>query len=427
MKKFFFFLILLLLSTIWTCSRIDDSLSNGDEIQSANVSDGDIIPGQYIVLLKVGIKPEKSSLFCYDEAQGIMRSKTQKVLHNSGISDREPVQVYGSVIEGFTIQLSRAEAMALEKNPAVEGVYPDKMVYAEEIIPDKTAETKGKPKIWPMDPAVQWTPGGIKTVGGVPDYQSYTGYNNEAWILSTGIDLDHPDLNVDITKGKNFVSTKPPNDDNGRGTFSAGVIAALNNSYGVIGVAPGARVVPVKVLNQRNIGTMSNILAGLNYAYANAAAYDVIDIPFLIVPPDPAFDNAVIACGARPEPLFVTIPAGGNADDVSNYSPARANGQNIFTVAAITVDFYDGTLEDPCTYYSAFGEGVDYYCPGSNVYSTSMGGYYVLQASTAPAASHLAGVLLVTHGTPASYESLTCNIFEGDGWTHPVPHTGYGH
>ena len=94
-----------------------------------------------------------------------------------------------------------------------------------------------------------------------------------AWIIDTGIDLDHPDLNVDAASGKTFVTrTTTPNDDNGHGTHCAGIVAAIDNTVGVVGVAAGAKVVPVKVLDKRGSGAMSVIIAGVDCVTANGCA-----------------------------------------------------------------------------------------------------------------------------------------------------------
>ena len=74
-------------------------------------------------------------------------------------------------------------------------------------------------------------------------------------VRNTGIDLDHPDLQANLVTGKSFVSgTSSADDDAGHGTHVAGIIAALNNNGGVIGVAPAASLMPVKVLNSAGSG-----------------------------------------------------------------------------------------------------------------------------------------------------------------------------
>src|SRR5699024_5425921 len=72
------------------------------------------------------------------------------------------------------------------------------------------------------------------------------GIGKKAWIIGTGIDLNHPDLNVDVTDAASYIAGENANDLHGHGTYVAGILAAKNNSSGIVGVAAGATVVPVK-------------------------------------------------------------------------------------------------------------------------------------------------------------------------------------
>lgn len=405
MKNIYFLLIILSLAIAGSCNRMEDELPVTEENSFTNAKDGDIVPGQYIVLLSKEADPKSEGL-SYPDVQKVMHSQVQKVLLESGISVREPLEIYGSAIKGFALKLSEDEVRLIEKNPEVKSVVPDRIVIAA-----------GKPSPSPFDfyEGQERRPG-IVLVGGI---ENYTG-NHKAWILGTGI-CSHPDLNVDFASGKNFVSSfKPPVDDNGRGTHSAGIIAAKDNDRGVIGVAPGAFVVPIKVLNQNGTGYLSKIIAGVNFVCGNATEGDVVDIGFT-VSPDQSFDDAVSACAGKG--LYVSMAAGDKNSDVSNFSPCRINGTNLYTVAAINVD-EDGGLSQACTSFSNYGVGVDYYAPGVNIYSDwlwSKEKCKIISASTGAAAAHLSGVLLATGGNPVSYESVTCQT---DNLTLPIPNTG---
>ena len=95
-------------------------------------------------------------------------------------------------------------------------------------------------------------------------------------IIDTGIDLNHPDLNVfrDIS----FVGTTTGDDDHGHGSHVAGTAAALDNDIGVVGVAPGAKLWSIKVLNSEGFGTLSGIIDGIDYVTAHADEIDVVNL-----------------------------------------------------------------------------------------------------------------------------------------------------
>lgn len=103
--------------------------------------------------------------------------------------------------------------------------------------------------------------------------------NADIGILDTGIDLSHPDLN--IYRQVTFVSgTISGNDDNGHGTAVAGIAAAKDNSDGVVGIAPGARLWSIKVLDSSGNGFISDIIEGVDYVTAHADEIDVANLGF---------------------------------------------------------------------------------------------------------------------------------------------------
>ena len=83
-------------------------------------------------------------------------------------------------------------------------------------------------------------------------------------IIDTGIDFTHPELNV--YKQVSFVAgTSTANDDNGHGTAVAGIVAGTEGNVGAIGIAPGARLWAIKVLDKSGTGSMSSIIEGIDY------------------------------------------------------------------------------------------------------------------------------------------------------------------
>ena len=404
MKKILLIFAVASAMMLGSCNKNDIDLPQEEDQTLAGLKDGDIIPGQYVVLLKEGVTSVKSAKLSYPGSQDLMRTEVKKILSASKIAEREPLQVYSAGVEGFAVKLSEEEAAALESNPGVRGVWPDKMVVL------------AKPaKPTPL-PTGQTTPYGITRVGGGA---TYTG-DNKIWIIDTGIDLDHPDLNVDKVSGYNFISnTQVADDDNGHGTHCAGIAAAVDNEEGVIGVAAGAPVVPVKVLNRRGSGAYSTIIAGINFVIATVTETetetpvlgDAVNMSLGGGIYDP-IDLAVIAMGEAG--FYVSLAAGNESDEAINHSPARANGTNIYTISAC--DKYDVFAS-----WSNYGTPpVDYCAPGVSIYSTYKGGGYATMSGTSMAAPHACGVLLVTGGDPKTSGYVKSG--DPDGNADPIIH-----
>jgi hypothetical protein len=232
--------------------------------------------------------------------------------------------------------------------------------------------------------STQTTPWGVTRVGGPGDASQST---KRAWIIDSGIDLTHKDLNVDAADGISFLSTDTSlNDTYGHGTHVAGIIGAKNNSIGVVGVAAGVRVVPIRVLNGTGTGPDSGVIAAINYVYQHASPGDVANLSLIADAVSDTMDQAVINLGLKG--VFVTIAAGNNSADAGNYSPGRANGANVFTVSA----FASG---DSWASFSNYGSVVDWGEPGVSILSTYKRGGYTTLSGTSMAAPHLAGILLL--------------------------------
>jgi subtilisin family serine protease len=371
------------------CERAPEPVTQEDDYIKTSV---EVIPGQYVVLLKGDFGYVKSGNMSYDDSQLAMTVVTKNILAKTGIYDREPLQVYSTAVQGFAVNLSDIEVASLEKNPNVKGIWPDQMF------------TLAKPETKPTPTTSQTIPPGITRVGGPVNY---TG-SAKAWIIDTGIDLDHPDLNVNTTLAKTFVPRgTSAEDDNGHGTHCAGIVAAEDNNIGVVGVAAGAAVVPVKVLDRRGSGAYSTIIAGVDYVRTTASSGDVANMSLGGGAYDP-IDQAVINMAAAG--IRVSLAAGNESDNANNHSPARANGTNIYTISACD-------SKDVWAYFSNYGNPpIDYCAPGVSIYSTYKGGGYTTMSGTSMAAPHACGVLLLTGGHPGSDGTVT-----GDRDTKPDP------
>ncbi|MGA7368574.1 MAG: S8 family serine peptidase, partial [Nitrososphaeraceae archaeon] len=214
-------------------------------------------------------------------------------------------------------------------------------------------------------------------------------------ILDTGIDLTHPDLNV--YQARTFVAgTSSALDDNGHGTMVAGVSAAKDNSIGVVGMAPGARLWAVKVLDKTGTGLISDIIKGIDYLVGHADEVDVANMSFGCECSSNALNSAINTAVASG--ITFAAAAGNNNKDASSFSPA--NNPSVIAVSAI-VDT-DGKCgakgpstnfgsDDRLASFSNYGNVVDIAAPGVSILTTSLNGGFAKFSGTSAAAPHVAG------------------------------------
>jgi subtilisin family serine protease len=227
----------------------------------------------------------------------------------------------------------------------------------------------------------QSTPWGITRVGGAGD-----GTGKTAWILDSGIDLTHPDLNTSRACHTYFIGTSPT-DGNGHGTHVAGTVAAKNNTQDVVGVAANAYVCSVRVLGNSGSGSYEGIVNGVNYVAANGRSGDVANMSLTGIGANATLENAV-AAAAQLGIKFV-LAAGNSGALASTETPARLNANNVYTISATD-------SKDCMPSWSNYGNPpVDYAAPGVSIVSTRKGGGTTSMSGTSMAAPHVAGILLL--------------------------------
>lgn len=370
-----------------------DSLSeNVEEIDSASFT-SQSIPGMYIVVYnnsnnKISNLQKPNSLVEYKSQMNTLKTTFVNEFKSIGLQEDKIKNTYGHSIKGFSASLTEAQAETLRNDPRVASVEQDFTI------------KKGKPGGGGGGSSAQVIPYGTTRVGG-----GLSASDNTAWVIDSGIDLDHLDLNVDVARSISFLTGSPsnlsPDDQNGHGTHVAGTIGARDNTFGSVGVAPGNLVVAVRVLDRRGSGSTSGVIAGVDYVAANGSSGDVANMS-LGGGVSSALDNTVIAASA--DVIFV-LAAGNETDDANNHSPARANGPNIYTISAMN-------SSDNWASFSNYGSPVDYCAPGVAIYSTWKGGGYNTISGTSMAAPHAAGVLLF--GTPPSTSGTVNNDPDGN-------------
>ncbi len=226
-------------------------------------------------------------------------------------------------------------------------------------------------------------------------------------VIDTGIDFQHPDLNV--VGGVNCYSWWPfsaacvsgGDDDHYHGTHVAGTIGALDNGIGVVGVAPGARLWAVKVLSSSGSGYSSQIVAGIDWVAANAATIEVANMSLGGAGFSQAEYDAIQ--GAVNAGVAFAVAAGNDDDNALNYSPGGFD--NVLSVSALAdFDGIPGGLgsptcrtdqDDTLADFSNWGPQVDIAAPGVCILSTYPleQGEYGTISGTSMASPHAAGAL----------------------------------
>ena len=363
--------------TLSNCTKENTTLSNtegNNTISTPALIEN--LPGKYIVVFK-----DEAS---YTGNTDLIRGKALGLLKRNNASEMVPEHVYSHALQGFSVKLSIEQMEAMSKDESVDYIEQDKTISSNQTTTAYARGGGGKPSKGDdvVQPA-QTTSWGITRVGGTQD-----GTGKRAWIIDSGIDLDHPDLNVDVSLSKSFLSGKQksrPDDQYGHGTHVAGILAAKNDTIGVVGVAAGATVIAVRVLDINGAGTVSGAIAGVDYVAANGVSGDVANMS-LGSGISNTLDAAVI--NASSVVIFV-LGAGNNTDDVKNYSPARITRPNVYKVSAMD------SLDNWASFSNYSSTLIQYCAPGVNIKSTWIGKGYNTISGTSFAAPHVAGLLLM--------------------------------
>lgn len=294
-----------------------------------------------------------------------------------GVSEQALVQSNGgSVLRAFRLipalvaMLPEELISDLRQNPHVAYVEEDAPVTAVDPVVDGS------------EYADAW---GVSHIGSEAVHdENVMGSGVRIALLDTGIDYSHPDLDTNYVGGDNFISLDPDNHDpfddswNSHGTHVAGIVGAERNGEGVVGVAPEASLYGVKVLDGAGFGTLSSLIAGLEWAVANQM--DVVNMSVEV-----GMDSASLeqACTAAEEAGLLIVAAAGNSYGGELTYPARYG-----SVVAVTATDADDTILS----LSPAGPEVELAAPGDGIYSTVANGGYDFRTGTSQAAPHVTGV-----------------------------------
>lgn len=363
MKKLRNIIFVVVLSLMAGCEKSDNIIapsSSNDQARLAKTTQS-AEAGQYIIVFNENVSrvPEVAS--------------EMAKLHAAEIG-----YVYQHSVKGFSAKMTRFEVENLRRDNRVKYVEDDKVITLSPI--ENEGIKGGKP---PAPEPAQVTPWGITRVGG-----SGNSVGKTVWVIDTGVDLANKDLTIDVARSVNYVTRgkSSPNDGNGHGTHVAGTIAALDNLIDVVGVAAGATVVAVRVLDNGGSGYTSWVIAGVDYVAANGVNGDVANMS-LGGGISQSLDDAVISASAN---VKFVVAAGNEGSFAGNYSPARVHKTNVYTVSA----FASGDIWASWSNYG-FPNPVDFSCPGVSILSLKKGGGTTTMSGTSMATPHLAGLLLL--------------------------------
>jgi hypothetical protein len=303
-------------------------------------------------------------------------------------------------VDGFSAFIPPGQLDAVRRDPRVERVVEDRIVrLIEPIRPNVNCnKNPNHPLCGGGGGTTETTPWGVTRVGG-----PRSGVEKVAWVIDTGVDLDHPDLNVNTGCSVSFVTGRrgqptSADDGNGHGTHVAGTIAAIDNERDVVGVAAGATVCSVRVLDNQGSGTFEWVMSGVDFVAANGDPGDVANMSLGADSDDTTIDVAVKR--AADEGIYFAIAAGNSGENAMNHTPARAGvHSDVYTVSAIGSN---GCLAS----FSNFGDPVDFAAPGVGVTSLARGGGTTTFSGTSMAAPHVAGIRLL--GSVGS-QGTACN------------------
>ncbi|MBI2613184.1 MAG: S8 family serine peptidase [Candidatus Levybacteria bacterium] len=328
----------------------------------------DVIPDKFIVVLKDDV--------------GNPQTVANEMARTHGLSVEH---VYSTALKGFSATIPQARLDKVKGDSRVQFVSEDRVVEA----------------------FAQTTPTGVSRVNAPVNTNKGTGIG--VAVIDTGIDLAHPDLQANIVANKSCIrGKKTGNDDNGHGSHVAGTIAAVNNDIGVVGVAPEAKLIAVKVLNAAGSGSWSTVICGVDWVTANAGTYN-IKVANMSLGGSGSSDNNCgntnndalhkAICKSTAAGITYAVAAGNSNDDASKFVPA-AYDDTVITVSALAdSDGQPGGLGPDTSYgaddtfatFSNYGSVVDLGTPGVSILSTWKGGGYNTISGTSMASPHVAG------------------------------------
>ena len=346
--------------------------------------------------------------------QGGVAQRARALLRSLGVNG-EPSLVFDQ-LNGFSLRITDQQARRLQALGGVKSVEADATVFLEPPIPGSSnssstlqPQAAGSASLASSTNGTagsgETLPWGVRAVWQGNDVSARGNFASDtyAFVIDSGVLSTTGDLNLAGTSSwhRSWVSGETAfTDGNGHGSHVAGTIAALANGKGVVGVAPGAQVVSLKVFDSFGGGaSYTSIIDAINHAVAvinnNGLDKNKVVINMSLGGGfSSSLDTAVK--NAASQGIRLAVAAGNSSDDADKYSPAAAGDHlNVFTVSAVDSQYRMASWSNWDRLDSTDGvDDVDFAAPGVSVLSYYQNGQLAYLSGTSMAAPHVAGLLL---------------------------------
>ncbi|WP_246942777.1 S8 family peptidase [Bacillus pinisoli] len=296
--------------------------------------------------------------------------KTSVIISFQDKIDTEIIEINGGTIQFYYESISAVSAIMPESNIPTLSAHPSIL----KIELDRSFKVDGQVSDWGL----------LKIKPSLAKNQSiYTGKGVKIAVLDTGIDKEHTDLK--IKSGVSFITSEPDFDDyNGHGTHVAGIIAALNNNMGVLGVSPDAELYAIKVLDQSGSGNESSVIAGIQWAIDN----DIDIVNLSLASPQGSSALKSIVDKAYNSGMLLVGASGNSANQVIDRYNVQypAKFESVIAVGATDNN-------DQLANFTMYGNSLELVAPGVDISSTYKDNTFAYSSGTSMATPFVAGVL----------------------------------